>query len=126
MGLAYADYDNDGDIDFVQGNWNEGYTVHRNDGLAAGNNWLTIRLEGGGSVNRDAAGARAYVTTSDGRVLYQQVIVGSSLGSGNDTALHFGLGQATVERVRLVWPDGTEEIHLNVGVNRQWKMSREN
>jgi hypothetical protein len=123
MGLAYADYDNDGDIDLVLGNWNEGYTIFRNDGLGAGNNWLAIRLEGGGKVNRDAVGVKAYVTTSDGRVLYQQVIAGSSFGSGNDTTLHFGLGSATVEQVRLVWPDASEEIIAEVGVNRLLNVS---
>ena len=27
MGLAYADYDRDGYLDFVLGNWNEGYAA---------------------------------------------------------------------------------------------------
>ncbi len=109
MGFAYADYDNDGFVDFVVGVWDEGYALYRNQGTAgAHHNWLTLRLVGGGRVNRDAVGAKAYVTTSDGRTQYRQVINGSSLGAGNDLALHFGLGEAVVDEVLIVWPDGVE------------------
>jgi enediyne biosynthesis protein E4 len=107
MGFAYADYDHDGRVDFVVGVWDEGYRLYRNRGTAGeGNRWLTLRLVGGGPVNRDAVGAKAFVTTSDGRSQYRQVINGSSLGAGNDLALHFGLGEADVEEVVIVWPDG--------------------
>jgi hypothetical protein len=113
MGFAYADYDNDGWVDYVLGNWNEGYALYRNQRLAGmGNHWLTVRLTGGGPVNRDAIGARVYVYTSDGRTQMQEVTSGSSLGAGNDTALHFGLGRATVSQVSVLWPDGLE-YHLD-------------
>jgi hypothetical protein len=97
MGFAYADYDQDGRVDFVLGNWNEGYTLYHNESSAAqDNNRLTVRLIGGGPVNRDAIGSRVYLTTSDGRVQLREVNSGSSLGAGNDTALYFGLGQAVI------------------------------
>ncbi|MEM7032875.1 MAG: CRTAC1 family protein [Chloroflexota bacterium] len=107
MGAAYADYDNDGWVDFVVGDWDEGYKLYRNEGLiGAENHWLTIRLEGAAPINRDAIGARVYVQTDDGRTQMQEVKSGSSLGAGSDTALHFGLGQAKVKQVRVRWPDG--------------------
>jgi enediyne biosynthesis protein E4 len=107
MGFAYADYDGDGFVDFVVGIWDEGYALYRNRGTAgADHHWITLRLIGGGPVNRDAVGAKAYVTDSDGRTQVRHVVNGSSLGAGNDLALHFGLGAATVEEIRIVWPDG--------------------
>ena len=47
MGIAYADYDRDGFVDFVVGNFDVGFVLYRNAGLAgAGNHWLTVRHEG--------------------------------------------------------------------------------
>ena len=92
MGVAYADFDQDGWVDMVVGNWNEGYVLYRNTAAAGeDHNWLTIRLIGGGPVNRDAVGARVFVTTTSGRITMQAVTSGSSLGAGNDLALHFGV-----------------------------------
>lgn len=111
MGIAYADYDNDGWTDFVLGQWNEGYALYRNTATEfQDNHWITLRLVGAGAVNRNAVGARVYLTTSDGREQMQNVICGSGLGSGNDLALHFGLGLADVKQLRIIWPDQTENI----------------
>ena len=119
MGLAYADYDRDGFLDFVLGNWNEGYALYRNTGVeGAANNWINIRLFGGGDINRDAIGARVYITTDDGTTLLQEVKCGSSLGAGNDTALHFGLGEARIREVLIRWPNGVEETLNDVSVNQ--------
>ena len=120
IGLATADFDNDGLVDFVSGDWNVGYKLHRNEGyVGADNNWLTIRLIGGGPVNRDAVGARVTVTTAGGHTQMQEVKIGSSLGSGNDTALHFGLGQeSSIKDVRITWPNGFEHHFENAPVNQ--------
>lgn len=118
MGIAYADYNNDGWVDFVLGQWNEGYSLYRNTADGSNDNrWTTIRLTGTGSVNRNAVGARVYLTTNDGRVQMQDVICGSSLGAGNDLALHFGLGSAEISQIRIVWPDQTENVLKDIPVN---------
>ena len=123
MGVAYADYDRDGLVDFVVGNFDVGYTLYRNTGLAAtGNHWLTVRLEGRPPVNRDAIGARVFVTPADGRTRMQEVKSGSSLGAGNDTALHFGLGRSPAAAVRVVWPDGMQEEFREVAIDRVWHL----
>ena len=122
MGFAYADYDHDGRLDFVIGNWDEGYRLYRNEGLInPDNHWITIRLVGEGPVNRDAIGARVFVQTSDDRLLMQEVKSGSSLGSGNDTALHFGLGQATIREITIAWPDGQVRIFDDIMSDQIWQ-----
>lgn len=119
VGVAYADYDRDGFVDFVQGNWNEGYKLYRNRGIAgAGNRWLSFDLKGDGRVNKNAIGSRVYLDLSDGRTLMQEVKSGSSLGAGNSTVLHFGLGAATVVRCEVVWADGTREVFNEVAANQ--------
>jgi enediyne biosynthesis protein E4 len=119
MGFAYADYDNDGLLDYVVGHWNEGYALFRNTGAEGGDNhWLRLRLTGGGEINQNAIGARAYVTGEDGHVQVQEVVAGRSLGAGNDLALHFGLGEATSASIRIVWPDRTELLLDDVASNQ--------
>jgi cytochrome c peroxidase len=110
MGVAYADYDRDGWVDLVVGNMDEGYRLYRNQTSASvGNHWLALDLTGAGHVNRDAVGARVYVTTADGNRQMQDVINGSSLGGGSELVLYFGLGTAKRAAVTVRWPDGTEQ-----------------
>ncbi|KAA3664334.1 MAG: hypothetical protein DWQ04_06270 [Chloroflexi bacterium] len=121
MGFAYADYDNDGRIDYVEGNWNEGFALYRNESQAGqDNHWLTIRLVGTFPINRDAVGAKVTVVDSNGRSQFQEVLSGSSIGSGNDTALYFGLGQATAAKVTVVWPDGRSQEFTDVPTDQIW------
>ncbi len=123
MGVASCDYDLDGRVDLVVGNVGEQYHLLRNLGVAgAGNHWLAMRLEGGGPVNRDAIGARVELTLTGGATLMQEVKSDSSLGSGNDLGLHFGLGDALPQSARVVWPDGTEIVVDSLPVDRLWQL----
>lgn len=123
LGVAYADYNNDGWVDLIVGNRDEeGFQLLRNNGAQGdGNHWLTVRLTGSGSINRDAIGARVYLTLDNGETLMQEVKSGSSFGSGNDLALYFGLGTADIVSLEVVWPDGTVEVFDEVGVDQVWE-----
>lgn len=121
MGLAYADYNNDGWVDVVVGNFNEGYALYRNqEQRQRANHWLAVRLTGGGPVNRDAVGARVYLVDSTDRVQMQSVIKGGSLGAGNDTTLHFGLGSATVKHLTVIWPNGAISLYPAMPVDQRF------
>ena len=125
MGAAYADYDRDGWIDFIVTEWNEGFTLYRNQGLGGSDHhWLAVQLVGGEDVNTSAIGARVSVETENGAVQMQEVKSGSSLGAGNDLSLHFGLGSATEASVTVVWPDGTVETHQAVAADQIWWVNR--
>ena len=108
MGVAYADYDGDGRVDFVMGNHDDGYYLYRNTSTAG--NWLSVKLFGRGPVNRDAVGTLAVLELSDGRLLRRRMHIGSSLGADHQRALHFGLGTADPVELTLTWPDGTVEM----------------
>jgi hypothetical protein len=107
LGVAYADYDNDGWVDIVIGDYERGYTLFRNQaGMLSPNHRLAVRLVGGGPISRDAVGARVALTTTDGITQVQEVQCGSSLGAGNASTLYFGLGQAEVDSLTIRWPNG--------------------
>jgi hypothetical protein len=114
FGCAWADFDNDGDLDlFVANGGSMGLSspepgfLYRNDGGT--NNWIHVRLVGTVS-NRSAIGAKIRVkATIQGKTFWQlrEISGGSGYCSQNDLRAHFGLGNATnVEVVRIEWPSG--------------------
>ncbi|MEM9558381.1 MAG: CRTAC1 family protein [Acidobacteriota bacterium] len=108
LGVAKADWDLDGRVDLVIGNFDIGYTLYRNQD-SSGHRWLRVELEGGGPVDRDALGTRVSVRTDDGRMQLRELRSGSSLGAGDELALQFGLGAAMIDWVDVRWLDGTEQ-----------------
>lgn len=128
MGVAYADYDRDGWVDLIVGNADESYKLYRNQSSlvlppSEGGNWLSLKLTGAGRVNRDAVGARVYVTTRSGTTQMQEVTNGSSLGAGNDLTLHFGLGGQAYAQVRVRWPDGTEQNFASITGGHHYQLT---
>lgn len=121
MGIALADFDNDGWVDLLLGNKDEGYSLLRNQaGMQADSHWLTLDLTGAGPVNRDAIGSRVTLRTADGNTQMREVQNGSSLGAGHELRLHFGLGTFdTVEEMTIRWPDGRSQTFTNIAANRQ-------
>ena len=114
-GAAFADYDNDGDIDVLVMNMHEPPSLLRNN-LRAKRNWLQVRLRGRVS-NRDAIGAIVSVH-SGGRSNTGAVTSQSSYLSANDLRLHFGLGDAPGAEVAVRWPSGKEQKLTLAEVNR--------
>jgi enediyne biosynthesis protein E4 len=115
-GAAFADFDNDGDVDVVVTNMNQAPDFYRVDQHQP-RTWLTVRLSGVQS-NRSAIGARVRATA--GRTtMVEEVRGGGSYYSQNDLRLHFGLGGATkVDRLEVRWPNGLEEVWLDLEANR--------
>jgi hypothetical protein len=103
-GLAFADYDDDGDIDVAVSSSGRRPVLLRNDG---GNRqaWLRVRLQGTTS-NRDGVGAKVWLYAGGG-TQFQQVRAGTAYQSTSELTVHFGLGAATrADSLRVEWPSG--------------------
>ncbi len=111
-GLAYGDFDRDGDLDLlVTTNQGPAY-LYRND-VTNGFRALRIRLTGKKS-NRDAIGAVVRVTTPEA-TQSRMVKTGSSYLSQSEPALTFGLGaRDAATRLTIEWPSGVTQEFTGV------------
>ena len=111
-GMAYGDYDQDGDLDVLIATNNGPAHLYRNDGGNA-NHWLSVKLQGT-RCNRNGIGAVVRVTSAGG-TQWQAVHSGSSYCSASDSALTFGLGQdQKATRVEVEWPGGVRQTLTDV------------
>jgi hypothetical protein len=103
-----GDYDNDGDEDLFVTTLGGRHFLLRNDAPPRAA-WITLDLVGRDS--RDPFGARVELLAA-GRVRVAEARCPTAYLGQSDPRLHFGLGEdvETVERIRIVWPDGTEQV----------------
>jgi hypothetical protein len=115
-GCAFADYDNDGDMDILINPVNAAPELLRCESNT-GNNWITIKTVGVKS-NRDGIGARVKCTTTDGSQI-DEVRSGGSYYSQNDLRVHFGLGKSQkVKSIEIRWPSGQTDVLNDVAANQ--------
>ncbi len=116
-GIAFADIDNDGDLDFAVGCKRSGNLLMRNDGDSG--HWLKVRLV---SPNGQAGafGAKVTIHEHDGNTLLGMREARSSNGylGQNDPALHFGLAKEMEVDVTVSFLDGSKKTLLGVPANR--------
>lgn len=124
-GAAYADLDNDGDLDLVINNLNEKATVYRNNSEKnSGNHFLRIQLHDSGA-NKFAIGAKVMVETSSGKKQFVEMQPVRGFQSSVDPVLHFGLGaDSVINKIIVLWPDGKETSHINIKCNSLVKLTR--
>jgi hypothetical protein len=115
-GVAFADFDNDGNIDIVVANVQDPPLLLRNNGNRQ-NHFINFKLVGTRS-NRDAMGARIKLQVS-GLSQIREVMGGGSYMSQSDIRAHFGLGKATqVDRVDIEWPSGLHQSFQNITADK--------
>lgn len=116
-GVAFGDYDNDGDVDIFIVNNHGPAVLLRNEG-GNRNNWLHVKLIGTKG-NRDAVGAKIRLKTGD-RIQLREINAGASYLSFNSLTAEFGLAQeTTVDWVEVIWPSGDTERFTGIGIKQQ-------
>ncbi|HEY0006138.1 MAG TPA: CRTAC1 family protein [Pyrinomonadaceae bacterium] len=117
-GAAYADFDNDGDLDLLLTANNGPARLLRNDN-GNQNDLVRLRLVGTKS-NRDGIGAKVTIKAGSGLRLMNLVRSGSSYCSQSELPLVFGLGRAEGKpaSLEIVWPSGQVDNIPNVMPNQ--------
>ena len=116
-GAAYADFDQDGDLDVLVSTNNGPAYLFRNDG-GNRNHWLSVRLTGVRS-NRDGIGAVVRIKSASGEQ-WNMVRSGSSYCSQSELPLTFGLGSdATVTSIDVDWPNAPHQHFGSMPANQR-------
>jgi hypothetical protein len=114
-GLAVGDYDNDGRLDILINNLDDGPILLHNE--LPQQHWLLVNCVGTKS-NRSAVGARLTLQTGNLKQI-REIKAGSSYLSSNDLRVHFGLGTSDkADSLEIRWPSGLVERIEHVQADR--------
>ena len=116
-GAAYADLDNDGDLDLVVNNINSAAFVYRNNSESIINsNFLRVQLVD--KKHRPVLGSRINLYTGKETQTYETTNV-RGIYSTSEPFVHFGLHKTTiVDSIVVIWPNQTKTIQRNIAVNK--------
>ena len=125
-GAAYADLDNDGDLDLVINHLNAPAEIYRNMLVenGNGNNWVDFNIKGKGN-NSYALGAVVNIYTPKGSMKLENYPV-HGFQSSMHVPLHTGLPSPQIDSVVIQWPDGYAETVKNIKANTINKISYQN
>jgi hypothetical protein len=115
-GVAYADLDNDGDLEVITNNIDDYATVFENTSSKT-NNYLTVKFKGNAK-NGQGLGNRVYIKVN-GAMQMQELTLTRGFQSSVAPELHFGVNKAkTIDEVKVVWSNGKIQKLSNVKANQ--------
>jgi ASPIC and UnbV/FG-GAP-like repeat len=117
-GAAWADLDNDGDMDVVVNNINDEAFLYQNNSDKKENNFININCKGD-TLNKNGLGAIVELHYDKGKVqVYENTPYRGYLSSVQNTA-HFGLGKlALIDSVIIKWPNGKQQLLRDIKTNQ--------
>ncbi len=127
-GAAYADLDNDGDLDMVVNNINDEASVYENttmDSKPKNKHYLSVQLKGD-SLNLNGFGTWVEIYYGGNQQVYEQTPYRGYLSSIQLNP-HFGLGDvAVIDSLVIKWPGGKKQVLKNVPTNQTVKIDKAN
>lgn len=123
-GSAYADLDNDGDLDLVINNVNMPASILQNQTDQTEAHYLKISLADTASNNGFGVGAKLTLWFND-QMSTQEFYPSRGFQSSIAHNLTFGLGQANkVDSLQVFWPDGSTQKLFDLAVNTSVKITK--
>ncbi len=125
-GAAYADLDNDGDLDLIVNNINQPAFIYRNEtNKKTTKHYLSVQLEGS-ALNTAGIGARLTLYSKD-KKQYLEQMPARGYQSSVSPVLHFGLGADTlIDSLRIVWQSGKQQLLTHVKADRLLTLQEKN
>jgi len=112
-GAAYADLDNDGDLEIIINNIDQEAQIYRNNST---NNYVKIKLKGS-KENIYGIDSRVYIETENSSQM-QELTMTRGFQSSVSPYLNFGLGgDKKIKSLKVVWSNGNEEILKDIKIN---------
>lgn len=116
-GAAYADLDNDGDLDIVVNNINTPAFVYRNETQKKGRNYLAVKLQGNNG-NTNGIGAKVSIFYKDKQQHLEQSPARGYLSTVS-SLLHFGLGDTKqIDSLLIRWNSGLRQVIKEIPSNQ--------
>ncbi|MGN6437996.1 MAG: VCBS repeat-containing protein [Agriterribacter sp.] len=110
-GAAYADLDNDGNVDMVVNCLNAPAMILKNN--APEKKYISLSFKGE-KLNTSGIGTKVWLF-QNGQIQYQQLMLTRGFQSSSDSRLHFGVDTAkSIDSLLIVWPDQQFEIIKNI------------
>lgn len=118
-GLAYADLDNDGNLDIVVNNINAPATIYKNNNSEGA--FIKIHLSFP-APNKFGIGSKAILYTETGRQ-YRQLFTTKGFQSSSEPVIHFGFPvKNRIDSLHIIWPDNTFQTIVRPQANSVLKI----
>lgn len=128
-GAAYADLDNDGDLDLVFSNLDAEAGVYRNDLITSapssgpGNHFVRFQLQTDAGQQNVGVGARIKIVLPNGQILLQENLPVRGFMSSVEPVLHFGLGSNERCSAEITWANGKKQLQENLRADTLYVVS---
>ena len=121
-GAAFADLDNDGDLDYIVSNIDDEVYLYENttySGRIKESDPHYLRLKLNGKFGGGELGTKITLFYNNDSIQYCDYSIYRGYLSTMENFVHFGLGSySKVSKLEIVWPDGKKQVLQNIKANQ--------